>query len=203
MKCLMRIQHQSSHRAVWRSQLLSKSPTDLHRHLTCSKIQVCYQSNIGASWMHFHHCRCFSEHVRMLLHSLRAPCLAPAGPGSIRKYLQELLSLTGMTGRIVCGFQTNVHFADVLILIKDIALAQYNNISFGAQFIKTTVTRNLVNTSAITVEANPTTLSRNISSSDVQNSTRDNYTVSLLLVAAPQLSKDIFLGWPFQMFQYT
>jgi len=49
----------------------------------------------------------------MLLQSLRALCKAPGGPGSIWKYLQALVKATGVSGRCVCGFRTNLRFADV------------------------------------------------------------------------------------------
>jgi len=48
----------------------------------------------------------------MLLHSLRAPCRAPAGAGSIWKYLEALARATGVSGRFVYGFRTDLHFAD-------------------------------------------------------------------------------------------
>ena len=64
--------------------------------------------------MHLHHCRCFQEHVRMLLQSLRALCKAPGGAGSIWKYLEALARATGVSGRFAYGFRTELHFADVL-----------------------------------------------------------------------------------------
>ena len=45
--------------------------------------------------MHLHHSRCFQEHVRILLQSLRALCKAPGGAGSIWKYLEVVLA-TGL-----------------------------------------------------------------------------------------------------------
>jgi len=50
----------------------------------------------------------------MLLQSLRALCFAPGGPGSIWKYLEALVRSAGVSGRFVCGFQTDLHFADGL-----------------------------------------------------------------------------------------
>jgi len=67
----------------------------------------------GASWMHLHNCRCFQEHPRMLLQSLRALCLAPVESGSVWKYLEALVRSPGVSGRIECGFRTESHFADV------------------------------------------------------------------------------------------
>jgi len=48
----------------------------------------------------------------MLLQSLRALYLAPAGPRSIWKYLEALVRLAGVSRRFVCSFQTDLHFAD-------------------------------------------------------------------------------------------
>jgi len=62
--------------------------------------------------MHLHNCRCFQEHLRMLLQSLRALCEAPGGPGSIWKYLEALVRATGESGRFACGLRTDLHFAD-------------------------------------------------------------------------------------------
>jgi len=94
------------------TELLSKSPTDLRRGLRSSKIWLSYKSILVASWMHLHNSRCFQEHLRILLHSLRALCLATGGSGSIRKYVEALVRSPGVSGRIACCFQTNWHFAD-------------------------------------------------------------------------------------------
>jgi len=64
--------------------------------------------------MHLHNCRCFQDHLRMLLPSLRALCLAPGGAGSVWKYIEALVMWPGVSGRIVCGFQTELHLADVI-----------------------------------------------------------------------------------------
>jgi len=66
-----------------------------------------------ASWMHLHHFRCFEEHMRMLLQSLRALCKAPGGAQSIREYLEAVVRATRVSGRFAYGFQTELHFADV------------------------------------------------------------------------------------------
>jgi hypothetical protein len=50
----------------------------------------------------------------MLWQSLRALYLAAVGPGSIYKYLEALLRSTGVSGRIACGFLTDLHSSDVL-----------------------------------------------------------------------------------------
>jgi len=62
--------------------------------------------------MHLQNCRCFQEHLRMLLQSLRALCFAPGGPGSIWNYLGAPVRTTGLSGRFACGFRTDLHFAD-------------------------------------------------------------------------------------------
>jgi hypothetical protein len=48
----------------------------------------------------------------MLSQSLKAHCLAPGGSGSLREYLEALVRSTGESGRVACGFQTDLHFAD-------------------------------------------------------------------------------------------
>jgi hypothetical protein len=69
--------------------------------------------NLVPSWMHLHHSRRFQKHVRMLLQSFRALCKAPGGGGSIWKYLEAVVSATGVSGRFAYGFRTKLHFADV------------------------------------------------------------------------------------------
>ena len=49
----------------------------------------------------------------MLLQSLRALCLAQGGSGSVWKYLEALVRSPGVSGRIGCGFRTELHLADV------------------------------------------------------------------------------------------
>jgi len=111
-----------SRRASLWSQPLSKSPADLHRGPRSSKIWPSEQSNLIASWMHLHNCRCFQEHPRILLQSLSALCKAPGGPGSIWKYLAALVRATGVSGRFGCGFLTNLHFADGLRWITGLTI---------------------------------------------------------------------------------
>jgi len=108
----VRIRHQVSRRAALLSQLLSHSPTDLCRGLRCLKIWLSYKWNLVASWMHLHNCGSFQEHQRILLKSLRAPSLAPGGPGNIWKYFEALVRSTGVSGRFACGFLTDLHYAD-------------------------------------------------------------------------------------------
>jgi len=63
--------------------------------------------------MHLHNCRSSQEHLRMLLQSLRALCLAPGGSGSVWKHVEAMVRSPGVSGRIACGFGTKLHFADV------------------------------------------------------------------------------------------
>jgi len=63
--------------------------------------------------MDLQNCRCFQEHLRMLLHSLCALCFAPGRPGSMWIYWGEPVRSTGVSGRFACGFRTDLHFADV------------------------------------------------------------------------------------------
>jgi len=63
--------------------------------------------------MYLHHCRCFQEHVRMLLQSLRSLSTAPVGARSIWYCLDVLVRATGVSGRFAYGFWTELHFADV------------------------------------------------------------------------------------------
>jgi hypothetical protein len=51
----------------------------------------------------------------MLLQSLRALCFAPGGPGSIWNYFGAPVRSTGVTGRVACGFRTDLHFADEIL----------------------------------------------------------------------------------------
>jgi hypothetical protein len=70
--------------------------------------------------MPLHHCRCFQEHLRMLLQRHRALCKAPGGAGSIWKYLEVLVRAAGEPGSFATGFRTKLHFADVLTTHKAI-----------------------------------------------------------------------------------
>jgi hypothetical protein len=54
----------------------------------------------------------FNSIQKILLQSLRALCLAAGGPESIRIYSDVLVRLTGVCGRLVCGFRTDLHCAD-------------------------------------------------------------------------------------------
>jgi len=68
--------------------------------------------------MHLHNCRYFQEHLRMLLQSLRAHCLAPGRSQSTCECLEALVRLPGVSGRIASGFQTELHFADEAVGIQ-------------------------------------------------------------------------------------
>jgi len=74
--------------------------------------------------MHLHHCRCFYEHVRMLLQSLRALSNAPGGAGSSWKYLEALARATVVSGRFAYGFPTALHFADEALVRSPTVLRQ-------------------------------------------------------------------------------
>jgi len=89
-----------------------KSPANMRRGLTCPKFRLFNESNLVVSSMPLHNCRCFQEHLGMLLQSLRALCLALGGPVSIWKYSGALVRTTGVSGRFVCDFRTDLHFAD-------------------------------------------------------------------------------------------
>jgi hypothetical protein len=55
----------------------------------------------------------------MLLPSLRALCLAPEGPGSLWNYLGAPVRSAGVSGRIGCGFRTDLHCADGVTATSD------------------------------------------------------------------------------------
>ena len=91
----------------------NKSPADLRWGLSCSKIWLSYKSNLVASWMPLHDCRCFHEHLRMLWQSLREHYLVQGGPGSIGNYLGATVRATRVSRWFACGFWTDLHFDDV------------------------------------------------------------------------------------------
>ena len=107
----VRIWHQVSHCDAQSSQLLLKFPGELHSGLYCCKPWVSYKSNLVASWMHLHNCRCCQAHLTMLLQSLRALYTAPGRPGRIWMYIGVIVRLSRVHGRFACGFQTNLHHA--------------------------------------------------------------------------------------------
>jgi hypothetical protein len=57
---------------------------------------------------------CFQELKRMVFQCLRALWKAPGWAGSTWKYLEAVVRDTGVSGRVVYGFQTELHFADVM-----------------------------------------------------------------------------------------
>jgi len=102
-----------------RSRLLSMSPADLHRDQSYSEIWPSCNSNLVASWMYLHYCRYFHKHLRMLLLSLRELYSALGGHGRIWKWLGAWVRSTRVSGRIVGGFRTDLHFAHAWLgLIK-------------------------------------------------------------------------------------
>jgi len=107
----VRLWHQVSSSAAQQSQPLSMSPADLPRGFSSFKMWLSYMSIARASWMYLHNCRCFQEHLRMPLQSLRALSLAPWGPWSIWKYFEALVRLAWVAVWFACGFQTDLHFA--------------------------------------------------------------------------------------------
>ena len=98
LRTAVRMRRKVSCRAAQRSQLLSKSPTDLRRGLSCSTIWLSYKANLVASWMHLHNCRCFQEHLSTLLQSLRALQLDSRG---VWEHL-EVFRSTGEVDRSAC-----------------------------------------------------------------------------------------------------
>jgi hypothetical protein len=64
--------------------------------------------------MGLHHYKCFEERVRMLLQSLTALRNTPGGAGSIWEYLEVVVRATGVSGGVVYGFLTELHFPDVV-----------------------------------------------------------------------------------------
>jgi len=129
-------------RPAQRSRLLSKSPADLHRGLTCSKIWLFYKSHLEASWMLCPNCRCFQECLRILLQSLKALCLAPGGPRSIWKYSGVLVRTTAESGRFACNFRTDLHFANVSEVNLMLLLTMPTSVSLEWCTCRNTVRKN-------------------------------------------------------------
>lgn len=73
----------TSYSAVKHSHLPWKSATDLCRGLVTSQSSLFYITNLVAFCIHDHNCRCFQKHLKVLVQSLRALCLAPGGSVSI------------------------------------------------------------------------------------------------------------------------
>jgi hypothetical protein len=63
--------------------------------------------------MYLHNPRCSQHHLRMLLQSLRALCLAPGESGSICNYLGAPVRTAGVSGKYGCNFRNDLHFAVV------------------------------------------------------------------------------------------
>jgi len=150
---IVRIWHQVSRRAcaevlaaldvfcrpAQSSPLLLISAADLRRGLRSSKIVKFSQPNLAASWTHLHNCRCFQKHLKMLFQSLRALCKAPGVPRSIWKYLEALVRAAWESGRIECGFRTDLHFADKLYILEQSLLLRLIVLQVHIYMIKTIV----------------------------------------------------------------
>jgi len=54
----------------------------------------------------------------MLLQSLRTHCKPAGGSGSSWKYLEALVRSPRVSVRIACGFQTDLYFADVYLILS-------------------------------------------------------------------------------------
>ena len=95
--------------ALWlmnpKNDCCENSPTSLLQ--TCTAVSAAPKFSYSISQI--------SEHLRMPLQILRTLCLAPGGPGSIWKYLEVLVRATGVLGRFVFGFRTDLHFADIIL----------------------------------------------------------------------------------------
>jgi len=89
---------------------VSRRPAQRFQQLQNLTIPIVH---LVTSWTHHHHYRCFQEHVRLLLQSLRARCNPPRGAGSIWKYLEAVVRATGVSGRCAYVLWTELHFADV------------------------------------------------------------------------------------------
>jgi len=126
----VRMRHHVSWRTLEWFQLLAKSPTDLHRRHSGSKIRLFYEPNIVESRMHLHNSRYFRDYLRMHLQSQWGLCVAPGGPGSIGNYFDALVRSTGVSGRLVYCSQINLHFAD-LGLVRQYMLLQTDWASKG------------------------------------------------------------------------
>jgi hypothetical protein len=62
--------------------------------------------------MYIHTCRCFQEHLRMLLQNLKAYCTAPGEARKIMKNSEALVRDNGVSGRFAYIVQTIFNVAD-------------------------------------------------------------------------------------------
>ena len=67
----------------------------------------------------------------MLLQSLRAPYLAPGGPGSIWNYMGVPVWSTGVSRKFACGFRTDLHFADASMIQPQSQITQLACSGYG------------------------------------------------------------------------
>jgi len=113
----------STEAAQW-AGLLSKYRAELHSGLSFSRSlpQICAEDSGVPNFDYY--ISQFSEHLRMLLQSLRALCVTPGGSGSILKYLEALVMSPVVSGRIVCSFRTNLHCADISLWFLEVSMHQ-------------------------------------------------------------------------------
>jgi hypothetical protein len=82
--------------------------------------------------MHRHNCRCFQQHLWMLLQCLRALCFAPGGVGSIWKYSKALVRATGVSQRCAYRFRTDLHLPDeIAVSVKSPILVWVDHTMIG------------------------------------------------------------------------
>jgi len=70
----------------------------------------------------------------MLLDSLRALFLAPGVSGSIKKYLEALVRLPRVSGRIACCFRTDLHLAEEAVGTSKLDLWSASNAANNQRF---------------------------------------------------------------------
>jgi len=87
----------------------------LRRGLSFPKNWLSYTSIIKASRVYLYNCKCFEDHLRLLLQSLKEICLAAERLWSIGKYLKALVVSTGLSWRLTCGFRTDLDFAEAVL----------------------------------------------------------------------------------------
>jgi hypothetical protein len=105
--------HNVSHRAAKVSQLFLKFPADLDSGFSYCKIQLSYYSHIASFWMNLCNCRCFQEHLRILLHILKAQCVTLWDAEGISNDSDVLVRSSRVPGWLVWVLQSNIRSADV------------------------------------------------------------------------------------------
>jgi len=109
---VVRILHQVSQRATQRFLPLMMSPTDLLSCYSSSNIMPFYMSTIVVFYIPVHNSQCFQIHLRTLMQCFRAFGFTSEGLVSIWNHLGVLVTSTAVLGRYVCGFWTDLHFAN-------------------------------------------------------------------------------------------